>query len=445
MKSYIELESVDDIKHELDRMGVDIFEPCSRFEESMSQAMDEFSFFVLNEEKDQCLEILENDINNGGYSVGELQGGSENHSIYRVSFPSEEYEEDYSISKRHQSKNAAIQLLHAFNNCSRKRKFILTIENIRQYMLAMCERRSQKRGGKYVDLGNLMFILQFGGPTSGQLLHIDNMTKNLQICLYMTQNCPSTIVYSMEGEAITNAHSLLLLWRKSHDSIPPLVETILNERSDVNLKNKWYTRYFSFWKTLNYHLKCFGKLYQPVSFQCGLQTDPGTTLIAGGNEVHAGPPTNTSRMFAFAIGIPEDGFDEDDSYGGEDNDGEVQYSSVLLHIDFCCLFFTILDYEYSGLEYQHPVEESKRFLLNILLCLIKDYPVYVYLRQIDNERIELRKWLTSVLDTLENDTITNQLVEEAISSETIFFTPDVVCRRLKKKKRNPKAKHKIKK
>ncbi len=30
--------------------------------------------------------------------------------------------------------------------------------------------------------------------------------------------------------------------------------------------------------------------------------------------------------------------------GGE-NDREVQYSPVLLHIDFCCILFSILDFE----------------------------------------------------------------------------------------------------
>jgi hypothetical protein len=87
------------------------------------------------------------------------------------------------------------------------------------------------------------------------------------------------------------------------------------------------------------HLECFWKLYQPVAFQLALETDPGTTLLAGGNKVHSGPPTSGPRKFAFAVAIPdpnnaERGDDHSTKFESYDNDGKVQYSPVLLHMIF---------------------------------------------------------------------------------------------------------------
>ena len=58
------------------------------------------------------------------------------------------------------------------------------------------------------------------------------------------------------------------------------------------------------------------------ALQLLLTTRPGTTLIAGGNEAHAGPRASKGRMFAFAIGVLEsDASIEDEN---EDNNGEYR-------------------------------------------------------------------------------------------------------------------------
>jgi len=447
---YPELGSDYEILQELVGMGVDVFDPVTKSEQFIAQMMDDFSSFVLYDGREKCLKILEDDLCNGGNSVGELQGGSEAFSIYRVSFPPNDFNEEASGTKK--CNNAAISLVREFNEYNQqiRRKSAsnnLTLETIKQYMLAMCDRRSKERScTKYSSLGNLMFILQFGGPTEGQVRHIDNMVPNLQICLYMSQSCPSTVLYAMDdvdGFTVRDGKSLLELWeQKKWQATPPLLKHILQHQSDRALKSKWYTKFFSFWKTINIHLECFGKLYQPVSFQLGLQTDPGTTLIAGGNEVHAGPATSGPRMFAFAIGIPEeiDATDNEkdqceESFGNDDNDGEVQYSPVLLHIDFCCLLFSILDYEYAKSDNAHAVREAKLFLINILIDLIKDYPIKGYLRQIDPVRTGILIWLENVLNSLDCDDAIAELMEKAVCSDEIFYTPDIAKRRSKKKKR----------
>ena len=508
------------IKQRLHEMDIDILEPESRSEQLLAQLFQDFSHFVLHQEPRKCLLILQRAVEAGGDgggddSVGELQGGNDDYSIYRVSFPTDEYSDDFSSTSTRTSsrstyanKNAAMLLLKEFNeyNCQMKRNNsssssssqMLTTHKIQQYMLGMCQRRSEirffddGRRRNYTKLGNLMLILQFGGPTSGQVRHIDNMVPNIQICLYMSSNCPSTIVYEMDdgngedGEmcdeviSVTNCKSLLECWEagiwsntrtpEEGDStssintkepthigigptvvVPILVREILETKCRMRLKSKWFTKYFAFWKTLDSHLRCFGKLYQPVSYQLGLdETDPGTTLLAGGNEVHAGPPTTGSRMFAFAIGIPEEELgrdgeegggiyeelqDEEEEFGDEGNDGEVQYSPVLLHIDFCCLIFSILDYEYSKVDNDDAVREAKRFLLDILLLLIRDYPMKAYLLQIDNERGGIQTWLESVLNSLDDEKIISNLVQEALDSDFIFYSPDVIRRKSKKKKK----------
>ena len=519
-KKCAEWRSDFEIKRELDDMGVDVFEPETSFENDIAQRLADFSSYVLYEGKERCLEILENCNNDD--SVGELQGGNENFKIYRVSFPDDELfdgeenvdEEDTAkssstknkkISKANtnkkvkkikkdfhsnQNNNGAICLLDEFNNNQERRNYknteALTVDTFKEYMLGMCQRRSQNRSNdiqqNYSRLGNLMLILQFGGPTRGQVRHIDNMVPNLQICLYMSAFCPTTIVYGMEEDEddsitpITDAKRLFKYWQKQHNhQIPKLIENILQIKGNQKLKTKWYTKFFSFWDTIDSHLKCFGKLYQPVSHELGLKNvEPGTTLIAGGNEVHAGPPTNGPRMFAFAIGIPQIKnnilLDYDDVHIDEEsdleenmendvrdgtNDGEVQYSPVLLHIDFCCLLFTILDYEYSstaGVD-ESDIEESKFFLLHILLDLIRDYPMMTYIYQIitsdeDNrERDYLKNWLEKVLRIItlqsksnnnENDQNLVSYIHEAIDDDLIFYTPEVIQRRLRKKRKKKK-------
>ena len=160
MRKYPELSSSHEIRRELTEMGIDIFEPESRSSEGdIAQAFGEFSHFVLHEEKDACIEILENDLCRGGDSVGELQGGSDVFSIYRVSFPSHDCDGEYSGDKKHS--NAAVQLVELFNQQNgQSNKAALTTEKIKQYMLGMCDRRSRERScDSYTSLGNLMFIM----------------------------------------------------------------------------------------------------------------------------------------------------------------------------------------------------------------------------------------------------------------------------------------------
>jgi len=451
-KNYPELSSNHEVIRSLtEEMGIDVFTPSSTMEEELASTFDEFSNFVLQQEKDTCLEILENDDTG---CVGELQGGSDAYSIYRVSFPIND--DDSNIEDNN---NAAVQLLYLFNRHTGRssKSAALTIDKIKQYMLSMCARRSRERNCvSYASLGNIMFIMQFGGPTYGQVRHIDNMIPNVQICLYMSNCCPSTIVYEMDdgdGLPVTDGNSLIDFWERTKDKdIPQLIKDILQTNGDVKLKSKWYTKYFSHWDTLNSQLSCFGKLYQPVLYQLGLrETEPGTTLLAGGNEIHAGPPTTTDlgRMFAFAIGIPaeEEEEEETDSIHNEEetedveNDGEVQYSPVLLHIDFSCLLFSILDYEYSNGDNVAEVQDAKHFLVEILIELIVDYPMKTYLLQIDEVRSGIRSWLEHVLERIENKQSINALVEDAVTSEVILYSPDVIIKRRKKKK---SKKHRLK-
>ena len=144
-------------------------------------------------------------------------------------------------------------------------------------------------------------------------------------------------------------------------------------------------------------------------------------------------------MFAFAIGIPEekeeeenDSIDNDEEPG--EHDGEVQYSPVLLHIDFCCLLFTILDYEYSNRNNVAEVHNAKHYLVEILIELIVDYPMKAYLLQIDEERREIRSWLEHILGRIESKQSTDALLEDAVTSEVILHSPDVIIKRRKKKK-----------
>eukprot|EP00581_Thalassiosira_minuscula_P032124 CAMPEP_0183774034 /NCGR_PEP_ID=MMETSP0739-20130205/40814_1 /TAXON_ID=385413 /ORGANISM="Thalassiosira miniscula, Strain CCMP1093" /LENGTH=435 /DNA_ID=CAMNT_0026015205 /DNA_START=107 /DNA_END=1414 /DNA_ORIENTATION=+ len=431
-------------------MGIDVFAPESKSEEYIAEAFEEFSHFVLHEEKNACIDILEKCLHRCTGSVGELQGGSDEYSIYRASFPTDDGEYDNIESRK--TDNAALQLLNFYNEQKgRSNKFALTIEKIKRYMLGMCDRRSRERCCEtYTSLGNEMFIMQFGGPTDGQVRHIDNMVPNVQICLYMSSRCPSTVVYAMDdgdGLPVTDGTSLIDFWERQNKSVPEIVKNVLLTHGDRKLDSKWYTKYFAWsWDTINLQLECFGKLYQPVAYQLGLETEPGTTLLAGGNEIHAGPPTAESRMFAFAIGIPEDDSvyshqeDNNISHGDENNDGEVQYSPVLLHIDFCCLLFSIIDHEYKCNSSEESIVEGKHFLANVLIELIRDYPMKEYLLQIDEARVGIRTWLEKTLTIIENEQSTDSLVDEAVQSDVILYSPDVIKRRSKKKKSRSKTK-----
>jgi hypothetical protein len=243
--------------------------------------------------------------------------------------------------------------------------------------------------------------------------------------------------------------------------MPYLVGTILTMYGDRDLGTMWHARYFAKWKTMNDQLLCFGRLYHPVKRALGLIVEPGTTLLAGGNEVHSGPPTMGSRMFAFAIGIPEvedGGGDVKDDVGegttsgkdgddGEENDGEMQYSPVLLHIDFCCILFGILDFEHQergGDDDVSARRKAKIFLVDVLIDLIRDYPMRQYLIQIDEERVGVRNWLDTVLERLEDGMSTIALAEEVVDSDEILYSPDVMKKRnCRKKKARPKPTRKL--
>lgn len=441
MKEYPQLNSSHEIKSELSEMGIDVFEPASASEKHLAQLFEDFSHFVLHSEREKCLEIIEDDLNNGGMSVGELQGGSHLYSIYRVSFPEEEEDDGQADSN-----NAAVKLIYYYNQQhGLSSKTSLTIGKIKQYMLGMCDRRSRERNCRsYTSLGNLMFILQLGGPTNGQVRHIDNMVPNLQICLYMSSECPSTVVYAMDdgdGLPVTDASTLIDFWERRGKVVPETLKEVLIRHGDTKLMSK-HTKYLG-WSTINLQLLCFGKLYQPVEYQLGLLTEPGTTLLAGGNEIHAGPPTKHSRMFAFAIGVPADeGVDLEDGLDDADtgqNDGEVQYSPVLFHIDFCCLLFSMLDHENTSSEKEGLVNESKHFLVELLVELIRDYPMNEYLLQINQEREDVRAWLESILSRITDGLLVNGQVEEAVRSDRILYTPDLIKRRPKKGKRRQRC------
>jgi hypothetical protein len=63
---------------------------------------------------------------------------------------------------------------------------------------------------------------------------------------------------------------------------------------------------------------------------------------------------------------------------GEENNKEVQYSPVLLHIEFCCILFGMLDFgrhECCGIDDTPVLRKAKRFLVNVLMNLARDNPI----------------------------------------------------------------------
>jgi len=290
-----------------------------------------------------------------------------------------------------------------------------------------------------------MFILTFG-KTIGQVRHIDKMNPNLQICLYMSGDCPSTIVYHLEEPDVINGEQLVEYWEETR-SVPDLIKSmLLPEHTSRKLLEQHHTKFFSFWGSIDAILFTFGKLYRPVSSSLSFCADPGTTLIAGGNEVHAGPPTTGPRMFAFAVGIPEEE-EESDGYGqdknanwndsdDEDNDGEIQYCPALLHTDLVCILFITMELEFTERSEEH--EGAKRFLLELLLELIEDQPQETYERLLPDDRAELRDWLGSVArSTMQGDSYkVDKFLVAALQSDSIFYSPDMGGRRSGKNKKD---------
>eukprot|EP00536_Pseudo-nitzschia_multiseries_P008886 jgi/Psemu1/288094/fgenesh1_pg.235_\ len=424
----------------LDVMEVDIMVASSRKEQNMVDAMDAFSSFVLFEAREECKEIIENHM---GRSVGALQGGNDDEEIYRVLINDDE-------------KGACCELIRRFRSRSREgKKFasLLTPDKFEEYMLGMCDRRSVSRScSKCKRVNNIMFILTFG-KTIGQVRHIDKMNPNLQVCLYMSSDCPSTIVYHLEEPDVINGEQLVEYWEETR-SVPDLIKTMLQpEYTSRMLAEQHHTKFFSFWHTIDSVLFTFGKLYRPVSSSLSFRADPGTTLIAGGNEVHAGPPTTGPRMFAFAVGIPEEEVDSDlipEGIGNdgddEDNDGEIQYCPALLHTDLMCILFITMELEFPERSDEH--EGAKRFLLELLLELIEDQPQETYERLLPDDRSKLRDWLGNVArSTVKGDKYeVEKFLAAALQSDSIFYSPDmgVRCsgknkkemRRARRKKKN---------
>jgi len=424
-------------------MEVDITEASSRREENMANAMDAFSSFVLYEGREECRTILENHM---GTTVGALQGGNDDEEVYRVLINEDE-------------NGACGELVSKFRSSSREGKKIaplLTPGRFEEYMLGMCDRRSLSRNcRRCTRLNNIMFILTFG-CVNGQVRHIDKMNPNLQICLYMSSDCPSTIVYHLEEPDLINGKQLVAYWEENH-SVPDLIKSmLLSEHTSRILSEHRHTRFFSFWGTIDNILHTFGKLYCPVSSSLSFRADPGVTLIAGGNEVHAGPPTTGPRMFAFAVGIPEEekvntnGEIEDGNIGwnnadNEDNDGEIQYCPALLHVDLTCILFIVMEIEFIHRSEEHGL--AKRFLLEILLELIEDQPQETYERLLPNDRSELRDWLGDVArSTMKGDA--NEVCElllTALKNNKIFYPPDMgrrVSGKNKKDRRRARRKKK---
>lgn len=418
-ENLLELESVTD---QLFNLGVDVFKP---HDDRMAEAMEAFSHFVLEEEKDLCQQIL---IRHLGRSVGELQGGSSDFEIYRVMISEDDSGEDG---------EATDELLGAFYNAHFRYRHVMTKHKLQQYMLQMCQRRVDLRGGNqtYEKLGNLMLILTFG-KTQGQVRHIDHMDPNLQICLYMSRDCPSTVVFALEEPPITNTIELIHSWELYHsDPVPVVLKDILLQMGSLPLVEKFYAKDFASWTTINHSLETFGKLYQKVSASFSMDMEPGVTLVAAGNQVHAGPPTLHPRMFAFAIGIAsnkgnEDGFEED-------NDGEAQYSPSLFHIDVCRILFGALDYDYASSELNSGETNlmCKAYLLNILVSLIRTYPEEPFDRLISDEFEDLRAWLLDIVGTLGNGGTISSLVAKAIESESMFYSSKIRQKRAKRRKR----------
>ena len=433
---HLQLTTSNDVKHNerkarniLDMMEVDIIEPSKR-DEKMVNAMDAFASYVLYEEMEVCRTILDNHMAKG-VTVGALQGGNDENEIYRVVINDDE-------------NGACFELISKFRTSREGKKFshLLTAEKFEEYMLGMCDRRSSGRSSRRCTrVNNLMYILTFG-CTNGQVRHIDKMNPNLQICLYMSSNCPSTIVFHLEDPNIQNGEQLVSYWEETGRPVPDLVKSMLQLRVHTSrkLSEQRHTRFFSFWGTIDAILETFGKLYRPVSNSLQFNADPGVTLIAGGNEVHAGPKTTGPRMFAFAVGIPEEEEekeeDDDDDNSttseksngdgdDEENDGEIQYCPALLHVDLTCILFITMEVEFTDRVEEH--DEAKRFLLELLVSLIEDQPQETYERLLPEDRSDLRDWLGCVArSTVRGDTHeVGEYVTTAIQSDTIFYSPDM--------------------
>jgi hypothetical protein len=417
---------------------VELLAPDTKKEHALAQVMQAFSNFVFYEERESCLVILR--MQKHSEEVGELQGGNDDYSIYRV------------VITNH-PKDAVSELLNLFVQNTHSRNTILTKDSLQQYMLGMCGRFSD---GAYTQLSNLMLVFSFG-KTDGQVRHIDHTHPNAMVCMYMSQECPSTIVYSSSYGSISNCEELLDHWQDGDChrlAVPNLVKDILVEQEHTDLSHS----YFAFWKTLQHQLENFGKLYLPQDeiSVCDQSTGPGATLIAGGNAVHAGPPTNGPRMFAYAIGVYNDEDDNDnDGKDGKINDGEVQYSPALLQLDLCCLVLGWMRDEYADRMEEHL--EVKQFMVSMLVDMILDMQkqhgneTYARSSLLGDDRSQAIEWIGRVVQAGANDIDFNgddidALIQQGVAEgDRIFAIPDVVVMLSSTKRRQRDRKKKLRK
>ena len=472
------------MKHLQSALGISLLEPHTKFELQLADAYSAFSTFVLEDEAERCISIIEKHLSRGGGDgggVGYLSGGGDEYDIYRLNIAITNNDDD----SHHSSGAAASELLHMFHNSHEGKRYrrTLTYEKLTQYMIGMCERHrceseqqqqdniinsSFSSSRRYDRVGNVMLILNFG-PTPGQIRHIDNTDGNLFVSVYISTNCPSTIIYEV-GDPLIECTSDLIdywdecnsndIWEDSSSSnkppgeVPLLIRDVFNAIGDEQLgigKRQHYTSKYKFWGTINRMLQRFGRLYQPVEQIHKFEVDPGTTFVAGGNEVHAGPPTFAPRMFAFAIGVPEE---DDDFYrrskykpstGGdecdegqdedEENNGEVQYFPVLFHLDLCSIIFGIMEHEYNDRRDEHY--PSKVFLLRILIQFICEYPSETYAETLGSTggREELQIWFGRLRTALNDGLNIDNVLDEAACDKSVVFSRRIA-------KRGRKSKHK---
>ena len=397
---------------------VELLVPKSKHEHLMAKAMEAFSIFVLEDERESCLRILQ--LDKYCDEVGELQGGNDDYSIYRVVI----------TNNSNNNSGAVSELLNLFHKQSNNNYLILTTESLQEYLLGMSRDRFDI---EFDSLTNVMLVLSFG-PTIGQVRHIDHTYPNAMICLYMSSDCPTTIVYnlpeysSLQNSTISCCEDLIYFWEeedilfetdqsrkrlRQQQMVPDLIKDILLEQEHQDLSES----YFSFWKTLHMQLENFGKLYLPLEVDTKLSdpaSEPGTTLIASGKAVvHSGPPTTGPRMFAYAIGVHNTDDENDNVVVGDRNkndkedenmnDGEVQYSPVLLHLDLCCLVFDWMKNQPDNASRRQQTQhlESKQFMIRILVDMIVDmqqkHGNETYDRLLSCDRNQTKEWVKRIV------------------------------------------------
>jgi hypothetical protein len=272
-------------------------------------------------------------------------------------------------------------------------------------------------------LGNPMFIFSrgdFSSPPFGQQIpHIDHCQPNVQVGMFLSRNSPATLVME-SSHAIDNVQDLIEYWRQQ-DQMPALIADTLFQLQDVPLN---YGGTFQEWSSLNTHLGKFGKLFSKIEKVYRVTNcPPGTTLLAHDNPIHAGPPFSSYRMFVYAIGIPEN-----ETVNDRKNDGEIQYNQLLLHVDLCSILFTTWNDPCRDSMPRH-IQAAKRYLLDMLPDMIREFPYETFQRLLPEERAPLREWLYDLWEAVVvvNDEATiDGLLERAVRSETIVICPQAV-------------------